>query len=267
MTLLKAIILGIIQGISEFLPISSSGHLALFQNILDVGQDNLLFDVVLHVGTLVPVFIVFWKEILIILKKPVQKMTGLLIAGTVPAVVAALFFKDGIESLFQNVRFLMLGFTFTGLILLYADRVKPERQIKDAAKITYPDALAVGVMQAVAIAPSISRSGSTIAASLFRKMDRETAARFSFLLSIPAILGAAVLQAKDVVTGGVTVGANDALCMAAGFVAAALSGWLAISFMLSLIKKAKLKYFSLYLFVLAVFIFVDTFILNGAVFG
>lgn len=267
MSPLKAVILGIVQGLTEFLPVSSSGHLALFHNLLDAQTDSLLFDIVLHVGTLIPICIVLRKEIWALLKKPLQKTTYQLIIGTIPAVVVTLLFRDVIESLFTDTRFLMVGFLLTGLLLFYADCVKKSHLTKSLRDITYADAFFIGCTQAIAIAPSISRSGSTTAASLFRKLNRESAAKFVFLLSIPAILGAAVVEAKDVVTGGISVTSGDALCLLFGFAAAVLSGYLAVNLAFKLIQKAKLKFFSFYLFALSAFIFVDTFILKGAILG
>ena len=247
MSLLEAVILGIIQGLTEFLPISSSGHLSVFHHIFGMQEPQIAFDVVLHLGTLVPVFIVFRKDIWALLRNPFQKMTVLLIIGTIPAVVFALLFKSRIEMLFASLLFIVFGFCITGLVLLFADRVSTgDKEEKD---ITFVDALLVGCAQAVAIAPAISRSGSTIAASLGRKLNRETAAKFSFLLSIPAILGAAVMTFRGIISDG--AGDIEWLNMAVGFVAAMLSGYLAIKFMLNLIKKAKLKYFAVYVFILA----------------
>jgi len=263
MGLLEAIVLGIVQGIAEFLPISSSGHLALFQRLFGIHEATLGFDVLLHVGTLIPVCVVYWKDIWVLIKKPFQRMTLLLIIGTVPAVAAALLLGDTIETLFTSMLFLAVGFAVTGAVLLLADYLPAGK--KGEKEITWLDALLIGCAQGVAVAPAISRSGSTISASLLRGLKRETAARFSFLLSIPAILGAAVLQIKEVVTGGDVFGGIPALSLVAGFLAAMLSGYLAIQFMLKLIQKAKLKYFSIYLFLLAAFILVDQLVLGGMV--
>ncbi len=255
MSLLEAIILGIIQGFSEFLPISSSGHLVLFQKIFKINEPTMTFDILLHLGTLIPVFIVYRKTIFELIKKPFQKLTYLLIVATIPAVVAALFAGDFIDLLFASGKSLFIGFLITGILLLIVDRAKDG--YKKEEDITYFDALIIGLMQALAITPAISRSGSTIFGAISRKLDRETAAKFSFLLSIPAILGAAVLEIKDFVTGEATVEHLDFLPMAFGFLAAMLSGYLAINFMLKLIKEAKLRYFAYYVFAIALLIFVD----------
>ena len=261
MNILKAVILGIVQGFTEFLPISSSGHLVLFQKLFGISQPMLSFDVVLHLGTLVAVFIVFWGDILAILKKPLQNITYMLIVATIPAVVVGLLFDKQIGALFTGGITLALGFIITGLLLIYSDRIKnPQKLEKD---IRFTDAVVIGCMQAIAIAPAISRSGSTITAGLHQRLSRETAARFSFLLSIPAILGAAVLTARDIIKGpGGAAGFLSAgtLPLIFGFLAAALSGYLSIRFMLDLIKKSKLSYFGYYVLVLAGFILADIFI-------
>lgn len=257
MNVFEAIVLGIVQGITEFLPVSSSGHLVLFQKMFRIQQPTMLFDVVLHIGTLIPVFIIFWDKIFSLLKKPFQKYSYLVIAATLPAVVVALLFNDKIESLFDSGKFLSLAFIITGVILLYADSVKNGN--KDDKDISYLDSLAIGLMQAVAIIPGVSRSGSTISASLLCGLKKDTAAKFSFLLSIPAILGAAVLEIKNVI-GGNTNEFIGIWPMIFGFIAAMLSGYLSIKFMLKLIRESKLKLFSYYVFVLAFLILLDQFI-------
>ena len=258
MTIVQGIILGIIQGLAEFLPISSSGHLVLFQKIFGIDKPNMTFDVLLHFATLIPVFIIFWKDIFNLIKNPFQRTTYLLVIGTLPAVVAALLLGDQIETLFLGGQFLAIGFFITAIVLTYADKIKGGS--KKSNDITYLDALFIGMMQAVAIAPGISRSGSTIAGSLFRNLDRETAAKFSFLLSIPAILGAGVLEAKDIITGGTSLETLEFLPMFCGFIAAMLSGYLAIKVMLKIVKQSKLSYFAYYVAVLGILIAIDQFI-------
>ena len=261
MNILEAVILGIVQGLTEFLPISSSGHLVLFQKLFGMNGPMLSFDVILHLGTLIAVVIVFWRDILEILKKPLQNITYMLIAATIPAVIAGLLFDKQIEAMFDGGISLAIGFIITGFLLIYSDRIKnTKKQDKD---ISFTDAIVIGCMQALAIAPSISRSGSTITAGLYRGLSRETAARFSFLLSIPAILGAAVLTAKDIMEapgGAAGFLSAGALPLVFGFLAALLSGYLSIRFMLNLIKKSKLSRFGYYVFVLAGFILADIFI-------
>lgn len=260
MNMLNAVLLGIIQGITEFLPVSSSGHLALFQQIFGITEPTLTFDVVLHVGTLIPVVIVFWEEIFSLIRKPFQKLTYCLVVATLPIVVISLLFNDIIDTLFIGGRFLAIGFMITGFVLMFADRVTDGE--KKEGDITFADSVLIGCMQAIAIVPAISRSGCTISGALSRRLSRDTAARFSFLLSIPAILGAAVLQVKDIVSGELIFSARDAMPMLMGFLAAALSGYLSIRFMLKVIRACKLKYFSYYVFALAAFILADQFFLH-----
>lgn len=261
MNIFQAIILGIIQGFTEFLPVSSSGHLLLAQSLFGIQQDSLVFEVILHLGTLIPVVIVYWKDIIKLIKQPFQKMTYLIVLGTLPAVFAALFLDDYIDIIFSGTKFLAFGFIITGFALLYADKIEDGWKKEDDIK--YSDSIIIGIIQAIAIAPGISRSGSTIAGSLFRKLDRETAAKYSFLLSIPAILGGAVLEIAKIIKGDIVLASLDLFPMFIGFLAAMLSGYLAINFMLALIKKAKLKYFSIYVFILAAFILIDNFVLGS----
>jgi len=264
MSILEAIILGIIQGVAEFLPISSSGHLALAQQLFGIEEATLAFDVLLHVGTLIPVCVIYRREIWKLIRNPFQKTTLLLIVGTIPAVIAALLFGDAIETLLRSMIFLAIGFAITGVVLLIADNIRAGE--KEERDITVVDALVIGCAQGVAILPAISRSGSTISSSLLRGLNRETAARFSFLLSIPAILGAAVLHMKDLFSGVDVFAGIPLASIVVGFLVAMLSGYLAIQFMLKLIQKAKLKVFSIYLFALALFIAANQFWPGGGLF-
>jgi len=253
MTVLQAIILGIIQGLSEFLPISSSGHLALTLGLMNI-DEGLLFTVVVHVGTLIPVIIVFRKDILALIKKPFQKMTYLLIVATIPAAIVALFFDDMIEAAFTSFNFIAIGFIITGIVLILTDRLK--RNTKKSEDISWLDAALIGLAQAVAVFPGISRSGSTIAAALSRGIDREAAAKFAFLMSIPAILGALLVKIISVVRGDILIEEINFIVLGAGFITAALSGYLAINFMLAAIKKAKLSYFAYYVLILSGLVFI-----------
>ena len=249
MTLLEAIILGIVQGLAEFLPISSSGHLAVGQYLFGIDEGNLAFIIVVHVGTLIPVVIVYRKAIWELIKKPFQKMTYLLVIATAPAAIVAIFFEDAIEAALVSVSFIALGFIVTGIVLIGTDALRKAGKKSD--EITYPDAVLIGIAQAVAVFPGISRSGSTIAASLARGINREDAAKFIFLMSIPAILGALLIQIIHIARGNLLLEDLDFMVLGAGFLASALSGYLAINFMLAAIKKAKLSYFAYYVLALA----------------
>jgi len=249
MTLLEAVILGIVQGLAEFLPISSSGHLALGQYIFGIEDNNMAFNIVVHVGTLIPVVVVFRQTIWELVKKPFQKMTYLLIIATLPAAIVGVLLEDVVEAAFTTLGFLAIAFVVTGLLLVGTDRIR--KNTKKSDEITYLDAALIGVAQAVAIFPGISRSGSTIAASLARGIAREDAAKFAFLMSIPIILGALLLQIIHIARGNVVLEDLNFVNLGAGFIAAALSGYLAVNFLLAAIKKAKLRYFAYYVFVLA----------------
>ena len=256
MNVFQAVILGLIQGITEFLPVSSSGHLVLFQKLFNINQPTILFDIILHIGTLVPVIIIFWDKIFSLIKKPFEKYTWLIILATLPAVIIGLFFGNAIENLFNKADFLWLAFIITGVVLLCSDSSKISKAIKSDKDILYKDALIIGLMQAFAIIPGVSRSGSTIAAALICGLKKNTAARFSFMMSIPVIIGASVLELKHVFDGEINY-ALDFKIVFFGFIAAALSGYLAIKFMLNLIRQSKLKYFAYYVFILAFFILLD----------
>ncbi len=261
MNILEAIILGAVQGITEFLPVSSSGHLVLLQKIFGIHEPTLLFDTMLHAGTLVAVFVVLWSDIWAILKKPVQKMTGLLILATIPTVIAALFFNDFIEEAFHSAKYLGFSFFITAIALVVSDFLsKRPGELRGEDKMNWLDALIIGIMQAVAIIPAVSRSGMTLSGALSRKLDRELAARFSFLMSIPAILGALVFQLKDFAGAGDSAETGIGIIpMAAGTITAALVGFLAIRFMLKIVKSHSLKGFAVYVSILGALIIIDQF--------
>jgi len=264
MSILNAIILGIVQGLTEFLPVSSSGHLVLLQKIFGIKEPTLFFDTMLHTGTLLAVFVVLWKDIWSILKKIIQPVTFYLILATIPAVIAALVFNDTIEHIFESGNYLGLCFLLTSALLVSSEllsrRAAANNSQKKTGEMNWLDALIIGVMQAIAIAPGISRSGATISGALFRKLDRDFAARFSFLLSIPAILGAVVLQTKDLISsqasGTESIGAAAII---AGTISAAIVGFFAVKLMLKIIKERSLFGFAVYTGVLGTLILIDQF--------
>lgn len=257
----EAALLGLIQGLTEFLPVSSSGHLVLFQGIFGIKEATQAFDILLHMATLIGVFAFYWSDIWKLICHPFQRTTCLLIAGTVPTVIIALLFNDYFNTIFGQGKFIGFNFLITGCVLLYADTRRNGR--KKIRNMSIFDALIVGTMQGIAILPAVSRSGMTISASLARGLDRDNAARFSFLLSIPAILGAMVLTIKDMIGGEVAIGESIGwLPMGIGFLIAAISGYLAIRFMVGIIKKGKLKWFAVYVFVLGIILIVDQFIIH-----
>jgi len=256
--LVKAIILGVIQGITEFLPISSSGHLVLGSELLHFQEGGLAFGVFLHLGTLVSVCIVFRRELSAMLTAPIavlqkradKELTRFfywdiyVVVATLPAVVVGLFFKDSIEGLFTNILLVYCMLFMTGLIMVATPYIR-ERKVE----LNCPRALLIGCAQAVAILPGLSRSGSTIFTGMFLGINRETVARFSFIMSIPAIIGAAVLQLGDLI--GNPPESESLLLVVAGTVASAVSGYFAIILLLNVIRKNKLHYFGYYCLVIA----------------
>ena len=259
MTIWQAIVLGLVQGIGEFIPISSSGHLVVMQQVFGINDPGMTFDIIVHLGTLCAVFAVFWKDILSLIKNPFQKMTAMLIVGTIPAVVLGYIIR-GHMHVFSQAFLLASAFTFTGILLLIADNIKHTN--KTVREMTLLDAIVVGCMQAAALPPGISRSGATITGGLVSGLTRETAARYSFLLSIIAIVGAGTLEVWDIIQSGEGVYRGDIPAFMVGFVVAAVSGYFSIRLLLALIKKASLRYFAYYVFILAALILVDRFVFN-----
>jgi undecaprenyl-diphosphatase len=265
MSIIDAIVLGIVQGLTEFLPVSSSGHLVLLQKIFDIKTPPVIFETLLHTGTLAAVLAVLHKDILKLLKKPIQPLTGYLIIATIPAVVAALLFGDYIEHAFATGQFLGICFLITSALLITAEclsrRAGQAVKLKKTETMNWLDALIIGIMQAVAIAPGISRSGATISGALFRKLDRDFAARFSFLLSIPAILGALVLHTKDLVTDKTaSIETIETAAIITGTITAAIVGFFAVKLMLKIIREKSLYGFAVYTGVLGVLVLLDQFI-------
>ncbi len=252
MSILEAILLGFVQGLCEFLPISSSGHLVLLQSIFGIQEGTMFFDVMLHVGSLAAVCVYFRRTLAKMIRHPFSKLPMLLIVATIPAVVIALLFGDFIEKLFGGQ---MLGvcFLITALILIICVRIpKQKKELKD---MTWLDALFIGTMQGLALPPGISRSGSTILGGLITGFDQEFAAEFAFLLSIPAIIGSAVFEIVKLAKHGVgTVMIGPTI---AGTITATLSGFFAINLMIRLIRKGKLKGFAIYCGVLGALILLD----------
>ena len=263
MNIWQAIILGIVQGVAEFLPISSSGHLVILHTVFGVDMEDpafFTFDIVVHLGSLLAIVLVFWNDIWALIKKPFSKMTGLLIVGSIPVVVAALLFGNIIETYLRTGVWLAAAFIVTGFLLLFADRFTAGK--KEERDITYVDALIVGCMQALALPPGISRSGTTITGALSRGINRETAARFSFMLAIIAIAGAGAREGLRVFTGGTSTATVTAAPMIIGFVTSLVVGYFSIKLLLELIKRCKLRYFSYYVWGLAGLILLDLVIVN-----
>lgn len=244
----EAFILGLIQGLTEFLPISSTGHLYLGRHLFGLDEAGLYLDTMLHVGTLLAVIVVYKQELYQMIRNPFSKLSLIVLVGTIPAVAAGFLFKDLFDSISKTGITIGWEFLFTGWILWMADGIKHGG--KKMEQIGYGDAFFIGTFQAAAIFPAVSRSGLTIAAGLFRKLDRETAAYFSFLLSIPAIAGGVLLQFYDMATSNVDPISFGSLFIAT--LASALFGYMAIVGMVQFLKQKSLKIFAIYVWVLGV---------------
>ena len=262
MRLLDAILLGLVQGLAEFLPISSSGHLSVFQNFFGLstsGTDNLFFDVLLHLGTLSAVFVAYWGEIKAMVleffsmvglrklpkgQKPdrlSRRLIVFIILGTLPLCVV-LPVKDLVDGLYSNTIFIGFAFLLTGTLLFVSDRMS--RGNKDLKSATLADVLLVGCAQAVAVVPGLSRSGSTVAAGMARGFSREFAVKFSFLLSIPAVLGANLLSMVDAIQEGIDWSLMPAYLV--GVITAAVSGYLAIRLLKFITQRGSFGAFCYY---------------------
>lgn len=253
MTVLQSIALGAIQGVAEFLPISSSGHLALTAHFMELSEVPLLFDILLHVASLVAVILVFRKRIgglffvfgRFIIRKPRvedssdQKMILSLIVATIVTGIIGFAIKDMVKTL--NPFFIACGFVVTGCVLLFSGKFVSNKPAKVPGVV---QGLIIGLAQGIGVIPGISRSGSTISASLFCGIDRKTAGEFSFLLSIPAIIAAFIFELKDADT---LIGTVSPFSLIAGMLTAFVVGYFSLKFLLSLIKKGRLGWFAFYL--------------------
>ena len=257
MSILEALILGIIQGLTEFLPISSSGHLELAKALMGseaLPEEGLLFTVLVHGATALSTIVVFRKDISSLVFNSLKSQgneersfIGLIILSMIPAVFVGLMWEDEIEALFTG-QILLVGLMLllTGFLLFYADRVKKTNRKVDGMR-----AFIIGVSQAIAILPGISRSGATISTSLLLGVDREKAARFSFLMVVPLIFGKLILDLKDLLEGDIVI-AGSSLPLIIGFLAAFVSGYLACTWMIALVKRSKLTGFSIYCWVVGI---------------
>ena len=249
MEVLDAIILGIVQGLTEFLPVSSSGHLELGKAILgddSIPKESLLFTVVLHFATALSTIVVYRKEVWEILRGLFQfkwneetQFSLKIIVSMIPATLVGLFFEEQLEVLFGGM-IELVGFMLivTALLLYFADKAKNTEN-----KVSYSNAFVIGLAQAIAILPGISRSGATISTSVLLGVDKSKAARFSFLMVVPLIFGKIF---KDILSGDLSFEAQGIVPMTAGFIAAFIAGLAACTWMIQLVRKSKLTYFAIY---------------------
>ena len=269
---IEAIVLGLVQGLSEFLPISSSGHLALLQNLFEINEDKVIFfAVLLHIGTLVSIFVVYYKDIYALIKelfllfkdiftgkglrieeRPIRKLGIMIIISSIPTAIMGLLFSDYIDKIFGSITVIAVCWIITGFILLFSEKLKNNK--KEIEGMKYRNAIFIGICQGLAIMPGISRSGSTIVGSLVTGLKREFAVEFAFLISIPAILGSAILEFPKAIKAGIepsTIGP-----MIVGFLVAAISGYFAITTMIKIVSKHKMRYFSYYVWIIGLGTFI-----------
>jgi undecaprenyl-diphosphatase len=249
---LTAALLGLVQGLTEFLPVSSSGHLVVFQNWLHEEHTPIVFDLVLHLGTLLPILWVYRLEVWNLIQSLVKNPTGTesrlawwIVLGSVPTAAIGIAFEDLFNEIFQTPSMVASAFFVTGSFL-FATKYLSEGQ-RDETAMTWKDALVIGTIQGLAITPGISRSGSTIAIAMLLGLKRDLAARYSFLLSIPAIVGGFVLKLDELDFDVVSAGE-----LASGFIVSAISGLVALKILLKLVNAGDFSKFSYYLWAIAV---------------
>lgn len=264
MSIIQAIILGLIQGLTEFLPVSSSGHLELGKAIFNLqlaGADSLTFDVIVHAGTALSTIVIFRKDIANIIKGLLKlkwnddwKFATSIFVSMLPAAFVGLFFQDQLEVLFEG-QIILVGamLIITGLLLFLADRAKRTNK-----KVKLSDAFIIGISQAIAILPGISRSGATISTSVLLGVDREKAARFSFLMVLPLIIGKSLLDLKSIYQGELITANIGTAQLLIGFLAAFVAGLFACTWMINLVKRAKLRGFAYYCFAVGIAVSIYT---------
>lgn len=276
MTLFEGIILGLVQGLAEFLPISSSGHLAILQNLFGIeGESVLSFAVLLHLGTLFSLLAVYYKDIweliielcltfkdiftgkgLRINANETRRLGFMIIAATIPTAIIGLLFNDFFSDLYNSMAAVGFCLLITGVLLWVVERMRQAG--KNIREMKFGDAVLVGLFQSIAIAPGISRSGATIAGSLFSGLNRALAIKFAFLISVPSILGAIILEAPDAFEEGMDT--VMLLPIIAGVVVAAVSGFIAIKTMIRVVSDKKLYIFSIYTWIVGALVLIYSFI-------
>ncbi len=266
MSLLEALILGVIQGITEFLPVSSSGHLQIGAAILGIkSTDNLLFTIIVHGATVLSTLIVFWKEIISIFKglfklelNEETKLVFYIIISMIPVGIVGIFFESQLEAFFDGqIIFVAAMLMLTGFILLATHYLKANNA---SAELDYTKASIIGIAQAIAVLPGISRSGATIATALILGVNKEQATRFSFLMVVPPILGATLLKVKDLIEQPIVHNQISNAALAVGFIAALTMGVFACRWMINIVKKGSLVYFAYYCFAVSTITLITQFI-------
>lgn len=252
--ILEAIFLGIVQGLTEWFPVSSSGHLALFQNLF--GWDvPVLFDIYLHLGTLIVLFIFFWDLIKDIFADLVRmdfqtensKIAGFIVIGTIVTGIMGLVFHDAFSSMFTNLLYVGFAFIFTGIILLLSNRKRIVRK-----RLNLWDSIVIGFFQGLALMPGVSRSGATIGVGLFRGLDKVKVAKFSFLMSIPAIIGATIIESFGVSEMAWPFLMANFGVIITGIIFSAITGYICLKLLMKLIEKGKFHYFAYYTIALGI---------------
>ena len=257
MDILKAIVLGIVQGLTEFLPISSSGHLMIVESLLSFSGGGMFYNVMLHVASLLAVVIVFWKDVVRILKNPLGEEMRHLVFATIPTVIIALVVNHFCND-YMLKSFVGFGFLISAIVILITSILQKQSKSVCFENMTNGKAFTIGVVQGLAVFPGISRSGSTICAGLVQKVEREKSASFSFLISVPVILGGMVFE----LAGGIKNGFGSVLALPCifGFLASFVVALFSIKFMMKIVKKGNWWGFSVYLFLLSVFVLLNQFV-------
>ncbi len=254
MSWFEALILGIVQGLTEFLPVSSSGHLEIGQALLGTaGEENLLFAVVVHAATVLSTLVILWREVAQLFKGTFttfkwnedKDYVAKILVSMIPVFIVGMFFKDQVEAFFGNGLLIVGICLIVTALLLWLSEFLTKRLNRQGHEVTYRDALIIGCAQAIAVLPGLSRSGTTIATGLMCGVSKEQVAKFSFLMVLIPILGDALLELKDILTGEVVVTIGW-LPLVVGFIAAFATGCFACRFMIDIVRRQKLIYFAVY---------------------
>lgn len=250
MNIIQSIVLGVVQGLGEFLPISSSGHLIVIPWLLGWREHTLSFDVMLHAGTLLAVVVYFWKDWLNILRKE-RKLFWYIVIASVPGAIIGKLLEEKAETIFRNP--LLIAGTMGGFAIIFYLIDRFSKRTRNLQALNLRDSILIGISQALAIVPGISRSGITIACGLGLKLDRESSAKFSFLLSAPIIFGATVLKVKDIF---VLSNGTQGVSLLLGFIVSAVTGFLAIHYLLGYVRRHTFNLFVIYRIIFSIIIFV-----------